>query len=123
MKALKGQRAAQIASLADLAGMIEAGSLARLSAVSEERLATLGALGRLQADTSAAQDVGGLGDLCILARHQQWRQHRRAALNIRLAAQTAAWQDKRQKAARDVARADVARRLAAKAMRERPRRG
>ena len=123
MQAMKGQRAAQIASLADLVGMIEAGSLARLSAVSDERLATLGALGRLQADTSAAQDIGGLDDLRILARHQQWRQQRRATLNIRLAAQTAEWQDKRQKAARDVARANVARRLAAKAMRERLRRG
>lgn len=123
MKALTGQRVAQMASLATLTGMIEAGSLARLSAMSEKRLATLDALGRLQADASAGQDIGGLEDLRILVRHQQWRQQRRAALNIRLAAQTAEWQDKRQKAARDVARADVARRLAAKVMRAGPRQG
>jgi endonuclease/exonuclease/phosphatase family metal-dependent hydrolase len=113
----------QIAKLARLADMVKAASLARLRASSDQRKATLTALDELNGRSSAAAVTEEPGDLRILSRHLAWQQQRRASFNIRLAAQTAEWHASRDRAIRDLARADIAGQLAERAARTSRRAG
>ncbi|NUB44608.1 hypothetical protein GEU84_009460 [Fertoebacter nigrum] len=98
-------RRAEMARLAALSGLILDLRLAELSVVAQAREASLAHLRALVAEPGVGLDPLPAAQAAL--RYQHWADQRRAAINLMLARQTAAWQVAQDEARRAFGRAET----------------
>ena len=105
-----------LARLAQLAGMVRDLRLVELERAGQARAESRMRLAGLTLDPFAS-DLGAVATAQAEVRYQSWAEVRRAEINLTLARQTAEWLEAQAAARHAFGRAEVLRRLAARAKR------